>query len=251
MDYRDCRKANLRMLVDERGSIPSLLKEMETRLTPDRLPNGKYLQQLLAGYRGGKDKKPRDVGDKLARTIEEGLGLPVFWMDSNHASSLATAGDQVVEYDIDEPLADGEVPIPAMNFRVGAGSRIVAEPVKQKRIFRYSKEWLDKYGLNAKHLVRFKVAGESMEPIIKDGSWITVDRSNTRICEGSMYLIRSGEDIQVKFLFRRPDGGLIIRSGNPAWADVQVPNSDLQHISIIGKVVESSTTWVKPIRSQV
>ncbi len=236
------------MLVDERGSIPALIKEMETRLTPDRLPSGKYLQQLLAGYQGGKDKKPRDVGDKMARTIEEGLGLPPLWMDNSHASSLSAVAEPVAEYEIDEPLADGEVPIPAMNFRVGAGSRIVAEPVKQGRIFRYSKEWLNKYGLKAKHLVRFKVAGESMEPIIKDGSWITVDLSNTRVCEGNMYLIRSGEDIQVKFLFRRPDGGLIIRSGNPVWADVQVPSAELQHIGIIGRVVESSTTWIKPVR---
>lgn len=250
MDYRECRKENLRTLVKERGSIAALVKEMEDRLRleSEPPPSEKYIQQLLAGYQGERDKKPRDLGDKLARKIERSLGLPSFWMDSYHPYPISEVTEPVAAYELEDQVAEGEVEIHAMNFSVGAGSRIVSEPVKQGRVFRYSREWLHKYGLNAKHLVRFKVSGQSMEPIIKDGSWITVDLSNTRICDGAMYLIRSGDEIQVKFLFRRPDGGIIIRSSNPAWADVQVSVSNLPHVDVIGRVVESSTTWIRPVR---
>ena len=52
----------------------------------------KYLDQILQGFQGKRDKNPRCVGDALAGKISLGLGLHDSWMDSP-TRPLARAGD--------------------------------------------------------------------------------------------------------------------------------------------------------------
>jgi phage repressor protein C with HTH and peptisase S24 domain len=262
MDYKENRKANLMALVDKYGSVKDLVDAISARLGVEEAVNPKYLAQILSGFQGSKDRRPRSLGDIAAARIEKGLRKPANWMDQDH-TSLETAnpveqgarqrtdalpGAVPIEgYHPDEALADGEVEIPALNVRVGAGGRIVTEEVCEERRFRYSADWLQHYGLKAENLFRFRVHGDSMDSILVHGAWVTVDRSRTSIQDGHAYILRSGEEIQVKFLFRRPDGGIIIRSHNPAWADVVVTASELEHVEVLGEVVESNTMWVKPV----
>ena len=44
----------------------------------------KYLDQILQGFQGKRDKNPRRVGDALAGKISLGLGLHDSWMDQPH-----------------------------------------------------------------------------------------------------------------------------------------------------------------------
>ncbi len=149
-------------------------------------------------------------------------------------------------YHPEEALAEGEFAVPAVNLRVGAGSRIVADPVEIEGMKRYSSEWAIKYGLKPDRLIRYQVRGESMDPVIKDGAWILVEMGDFPIQDGMPYLIRGGEDVQVKFLFKRPDGGVIIRSHNPASPDVILTAAERGSMDVLGRVVESVQMWIKP-----
>ena len=207
------------------------------------------VQQWAAKARKSPAKGSRNIDDESARLLEASLNLPVNWMDNDHSASGTLPGAvPVVAYHPDEPLDDSEIEIPALNVVVGAGNRIHTEPVEEERRFRYSLEWIRRYGLKADKLIRYKVRGSSMDPFISDGSWITVEMGTTQVTDGSVYLLRYGDQISVKFLFRRYDGGLIVRSFNPSEPDVVVPAQDLEHIEVLGRVVESTNMLIKAIK---
>lgn len=64
----DKRRENLRKLVDDWGGPASLSRKLG-------YSNGSYLAQLV-----GPNPR-REVGERLARSIEEKLGLPTLWLD--------------------------------------------------------------------------------------------------------------------------------------------------------------------------
>ncbi|CUI02642.1 hypothetical protein BN2497_61 [Janthinobacterium sp. CG23_2] len=70
-----------------------------------------------------------------------------------------------------------------------------------------------------------------------------VNTEETNIVDGRLYAIRYSDELRVKYLSRRLDGTLILRSVNPDYKDEEVP-ADLanEHISIIGRVRDRSGT---------
>lgn len=188
---------------------------------------------------------PKEISPRIAK--ENMIPLLVVAAPSDEPVALVEP-QQTATYHEEEPLDDGEFAVPALNVRVGAGNRIHTEQIKEERQYRYSREWARRYGLNPKKLIRYRVRGTSMEPLIKDESWILVEMGYNKICDGNLYLLRYGDQVSVKFLFKRYDNGLIVRSFNPSEPDVVVPPSDLEHVEVLGRVVETSSMWVKRIK---
>jgi phage repressor protein C with HTH and peptisase S24 domain len=194
--------------------------------------------------------------------LEITFHLPKGWIeeDRRHAQPLDGLGQRysgradsipgafpLAPYDPEDALAEGDVEIPVLNVRVGAGGRIHIGEVGEEGKIRYSRERLRMYGLKAENLLWFRVDGDSMDGILPCGSWVLGDRSRTAVQDGHCYILRSGEEIQVKFLFHRPDGGIIIRSQNQKYPDVVLVASELENVHIIGEVVHSDMMWVKQV----
>lgn len=78
-----------------------------------------------------------------------------------------------------------------------------------------------------------KCSGDSMSPFLKDGDVMFVDKSKVELKDGDIYVVRFGEDLFVKRLFRIP-GKLIARSDNSLY-----PEFDLlvDSFEILGKVI--------------
>ncbi|RME57544.1 helix-turn-helix transcriptional regulator, partial [Candidatus Parcubacteria bacterium] len=78
---------------------------------------------------------------------------------------------------------------------------------------------------------------------IFEGDTLLIDRSpaaRDHIINGKIYLIRYGDEIRVKQLFKHVDGSLTIRSFNrDKYPDEQLPPSVLENggIEILGRVV--------------
>jgi phage repressor protein C with HTH and peptisase S24 domain len=79
-----------------------------------------------------------------------------------------------------------------------------------------------------------RVAGDSMEPTLCDGDDILVDRNVSAIKPGAIHVLRLDDMLVVKRLVRT-DGGYIIRSDNPAYADIRV--DDPATMQMIGRVL--------------
>jgi hypothetical protein len=79
----DTRRDNLRALIGQWGGPTSLSKKLGHS-------NGSYIAQL-AGPRPS-----REVSEKVAREIEQKLGLPVAWMDQDHPAGGQQLNDETL-----------------------------------------------------------------------------------------------------------------------------------------------------------
>jgi len=140
-------------------------------------------------------------------------------------------------WEIGDELPDGYVLIPRLSLELAAGNgkRVTHVDTQHPRLF--DGDWIREKRLKAKYLVCMPVSGDSMEPWINDGDTVVVDRSDTAIRDGKPYAIRYGDELRIKHVHKRFDGGLILRSINPDYGDEAIAPADLEHVEILGLVV--------------
>lgn len=222
---KDIRSENLQTLKKELGTLVALANAANT--------SPAYLGQILNGTRG--------LGDALARKLEAHCRKPTGWMDRPH--NVEQNNFSVRAIHPDDPLPDDVVQVPESRIEFSAGNGRVAnyESVEDSEPAIYRRAWLRKYGLNPERLRRFPVHGDSQEPTLFHGDTVLVNLDETNIVDGKLYAIRYDDELRIKYLFRKLDGTLILRSQNPAYPDEEV-SSELanEHISIIGRVRDKS-----------
>ena len=94
------------------------------------------------------------------------------------------------------------------------------------------KQFLDHINSSYKYTEVLQVFGESMEPIIKDGSLLFVDKSKTDINDRGMYLVNTNDGLYIKCIKVESDK-IILKSNNNTYNDIVF---NIDDISIIGKV---------------
>ena len=92
------------------------------------------------------------------------------------------------------------------------------------------KQILDYINSNYKYTEVLQVFGESMEPDIKDGSLIFVDKSKIEINDKDIFVINTTDGVFVKKIYIR-DNRLYVRSNNTIYDDIELNNFD-----ILGKI---------------
>ncbi|RMD64882.1 LexA family transcriptional regulator [Candidatus Parcubacteria bacterium] len=151
-----------------------------------------------------------------------------------------------VEWQNEEDLQEhGEyVFVPRIDIKADCGDGTCVlheEPLDQRQAFRA--EWFAQKGIKPQHAACIYATGDSMEPRIYEGDTLLIDRSpaaRERIIDNKIYLIRYGDEIRVKQLQKRFDGGMIIRSFNKEkYPDEQITREELEKggIEVLGRVV--------------
>ena len=80
--------------------------------------------------------------------------------------------------------------------------------------------------------------GDSMEPTVRTGDLLLVDRSPESPLEDGIYLIQIEQSLSVKRLERRMDGSVTVRGDNPkASKEELISKKELARLKNIGKVV--------------
>lgn len=148
---------------------------------------------------------------------------------------------RVVGWDDETELDNDEFEIPYYNkVTVTAGNQEgEVQEVTDKKI-RMSKQSARKAGASITQSFSYMNDGDSMAERISDGARCTADASKKDIKDGKIYCIRHGVMRRTKYLYRRPDGGLLIRSHNPAYPDEIIAPEDMNDIEILGWVWEWS-----------
>ena len=83
-----------------------------------------------------------------------------------------------------------------------------------------------------------------MEPKLKHGDLVLVDRSQTQITNGKTYVLRIDGHLFVKNLQLLPHGLVQVSSYNTGFAPYTADLSDESlDIAVIGRVVASMTEW--------
>lgn len=234
----------------------------------------------------------REIGDKLARKIEEMLYLRRGWMDTPHTEeevrnlrelspgfpakgetpeqyaegmistkamreklerigrvlgdALADTQEadhaelvQISTWDDETPLDYDEVYIPFLKeveLSAGSGRTVIEESSHAK--LRFGKHSLKRHNVDPANAVCVPIKGNSMEPILKNGATVGVDRGNRTITDGDLYAISHSGQLRVKQLYRTPTG-IRVRSFNRdefpdeeyTWEQIEA-----QELMIIGRV---------------
>lgn len=191
----------------------------------------------------------QDNAEKAARFLGvnhrwlNGLGSSMLDDASHNDSLLKHQYKPVMAWEVPEDLdPETYVVIPHVDIKFSAGNGCIAEfePVENSKYSAQTWEWIQKKKVSPKDLITIDIDGDSMEPNIKDGSIVTLNKSINSIDQiqsGKVYAIRYGSELKIKRLSRRFDGALIIDSDNPVYEREIVEPSQLEHISIIGKYI--------------
>ncbi len=92
--------------------------------------------------------------------------------------------------------------------------------------------YIDKKIIN-KDLDAINVIGDSMEPTIKDGSIIFIDRNDKNVQNGGIFVIATTAGVFVKRVNLKSNGKIELISDNKLY-----PNETVEDAKIIGKVVK-------------
>ncbi|NWN92269.1 helix-turn-helix transcriptional regulator [Marinobacter adhaerens] len=142
-------------------------------------------------------------------------------------------------WDSKTPLDDDEVELPLfreVELAAGAGQTEVIENRGAK--LRFAKSTLARAGVQKEHAACAFVRGNSMEPVMPDGTCVGVNTGDTAIRDGEIYAIDHGGMLRVKYLHRRPGGGLRIVSQNAGEYPVEDIDADQMaaNVRVIGRV---------------
>lgn len=139
-------------------------------------------------------------------------------------------------WDRNTPLNSDEVAVPFyQDVRLAAGNGF-ADDIADYNDFklRFSKATLRKQGVQFENAVCVIADGNSMEPVIPDGTTVGIDLGNKTIRDGKIYAINHGGLLRIKLLYNMPNNQIKIRSYNTDEYDDEI--ADLNEVSVIGKV---------------
>lgn len=198
--------------------------------------------------------KPPSVSGWMStgRISKENLVKLIQWLDKtplSHwgAEGLLNQGQPVnIVGEKDHP-GDAYIQIRESQVRFAAGNGRTAhfDELQDSVPATYRQEWFAKEGINPANARRFKVDGDSMEPFLHHGDTVLVNLAETSIINGKVYALRYGEELRIKRVYRKLDGGLILHSDNPDYLprDEEIPPAVVEeHIAIIGRVRDKSGT---------
>lgn len=197
----------------------------------------------LASGLGGMIPSPEQSafhieGKEQWEAFEEGMDLA---HRENHEGLAASAGAVPISvWDDETPLDDDEVEIPFLReVELSAGSgRTVIEQSNTTKL-RFGKRSLRARNVQFDQAVCVVVSGNSMEPVLPDGSTVGINTGQKSVVDGKMYALKHDGQLRVKVLYRLPGGGIRMRSLNNAehpdesYTPDQMKENDIE---IIGRV---------------
>ena len=139
-------------------------------------------------------------------------------------------------WDSTTPLRDDEVAIPFFReVKLSAGKGISEVQENHGAKLRFAKSTLKRKGVSADHAACVVISGNSMEPVLPNGSTVGINTAITEIVNGKMYAIDHNGELRVKLLYTMPGGGLRLRSYNiDEYPDE--PYTDPTGLRILGQV---------------
>jgi phage repressor protein C with HTH and peptisase S24 domain len=204
-------------LAEERGASLSSLSRMIGK-------NTTYLQQFI---RKGSPKKLEE-GDR-------GMLARFFGVDESEFGKVAEFGaSKEKSYDLGRNSYAGDwVDVPRLAVGASAGPGALPDGEEVFGTIRFSPRWLRSMGLRPEMLSAIVVSGDSMEPVLRDGDEILVDRDWRPLRDG-IHVVRLDDTVLVKRLESGRAGRIALLSDNPAYRPIECA---LEEIEVIGRVV--------------
>lgn len=175
------------------------------------------------------------IGGRAAAEAEQ-APVPYKANQANH-----TAGTSVEDLGERYQLpADEYVLVPRYGVQVNDGQRLQSDQVVDFLSFKL--DWVEgTMGLDSRQLALINVCGDSMEPTLREGDFLLLDRRGFsvpgRVHNDAIYVLLRGQDVVVKRLQCSFNGCVTIQSDNPAYAVEVLSEEKSAQLQVIGRVV--------------
>ena len=183
--------------------------------------NASYLQQFV------RKGSPRKLEETDRRILANFFGVAESDLGAPEEISRQIAGKL--------PRPEW-VDVPRLALGASAGPGALGSEEQPIGAFRFSSRWLRGQGLDPAMLSAIVVAGDSMEPTLRDGDEILVDLTPRALRDG-IHVVRVGDAVLVKRLETSRPGTIALLSDNPAYRPLELPAGEVQPI---GRVVWKS-----------
>lgn len=168
------------------------------------------------------------------------------WLQSGKGEQQVPTGNAEIlgnmqTWDSQTPLGDGEVAIPFLSeVKLSAGNGF-ANDLESDYGFRlrFAKSTLRRYNVVPENAVCVAVQGDSMEPVLPNGSTVGINCGDKNLVDGKIFAINHNGELFIKKLYRLPGNGLRVYSFNEQeyppreYNELQVRE---QKITIVGRV---------------
>ena len=216
-DPGDPARARLLDLATARGVSLAALSAMIGR-------NASYLQQFV------RKGSPRKLEENDRRLLARFFGVAETDLGAPQGEQVWQAGPGEGKI----PRAQAEwADIPRLPLGASAGPGAMAGAEIPSGQLRFSNRWLKGQGLDPAMLSVIEVEGDSMEPTLRDGDEILVDRT-VRPLRSGIHVIRLDDVLLVKRLEPGAAGTVRIISDNPAYPRAERAVND---VGVVGRVV--------------
>lgn len=182
--------------------------------------------------------------NKMAE-LSDFLGVSLYWLQYGKEEQSSTGNAKVLGnmqvWDSRTPIGDDEVAVPFLSeIKLSAGNGFVSDLEHDNGFrLRFAKSTLRRYNVAPENAVCVAVHGNSMEPVLPDGSTVGIDCGNKTLIEGKIFAINHNGELFIKKLYRLPGGGLRIYSFNELEYPPREYTEDQiseQKITIVGRV---------------
>ncbi len=183
--------------------------------------NPTYLQQFV------RKGSPRKLEENDRRTLAKFFGV---------AESELGAPEGIYPVRMPGVPRGDWVDVPRLPLGASAGPGALAAEEAPIGAFRFASRWLRGQGFDPAMLSAIAVAGDSMEPTLRDGDEILVDRTPRGLRDG-IHVVRLDDALLVKRLDTGRPGRVALVSDNPAYRTIELGPGELE---VIGRVVWKS-----------
>lgn len=184
-------------------------------------------------YESGKRAPNSELLAQIAKVLECDPG----WLLTGEGQ--AEKKEAFVNEAMSPSTLDDFVLVPRYNIEAsaGGGSVIHSEQIVDHLAFKAS--WVSKeLGADPKNLLLIHSIGNSMEPTLRSGDLLLVDRSKARMKGDGIYLINFDDGLMVKRLEWMMDGTIVIRGDNTSVSREQkVTAIEMEKLHLLGRVV--------------
>lgn len=213
----DIRLANLKTLINEAGTQEKLASM--AGVSPI------YLNQIIKQRVDSATGKTRNIGNSMARKLEEAMKKPMGWLDQDYETEKQDGYIELVHYDVQSSAGRGKV---APEF---------PQVLSKMRVL---EDWaLENFGRNAFDRIRIITnTGDSMSPTIGDGDFLFIDITQTHFVGDGIYVLNLNGCLLTKRLKLMVDGRFAIISDNKEVYETEyVTEKEAAHFNICGRVV--------------
>lgn len=185
----------------------------------------------------GRVTKARDVEVEIRR-LNDAIGSLAAGSSGwrTFGPDLVTAAEEALRAEMDSGDRSNFVYVRRLDVKASAGAGALVERPQENGTIAFTRDWMVRKGINPDRAEVLTAIGDSMEPTIRDGDLVLIDRSIDRVVDNGIYVIVVAGMVMLKRLQIRTDGSLVIRSDNDRYEPEVIGPEEQADLVVEGRV---------------